>query len=93
MTWNVFYEILLSEKSNREKAHNITSICNTSLNKNVSYICMHYYVSKKKSRERYTLGSYHKLPSGSEGMPILMEWTTAYGHTDYTCVVPGASFI
>lgn len=37
-----------------------------------------------KSRERYTTGSYHELPGGSEGMPILMEWTTAYGHTDYT---------
>lgn len=48
---------------------------------------------QEKSRERYTPGSYHELPGGSEGMPILMEWTTAYGHTDYTCVVPGASFI
>ena len=48
---------------------------------------------QEKSRERYTPGSYHGLPGGSEGMPILREWTTAYGHTDYTCVVPGASFI
>lgn len=59
-------------KAIEKRLYNITSICNTSLNK----ILLHMYellCKQGKSRERYTTGSYHELPGGSEGMPILME--------------------